>query len=134
MSTRPKRIAITETRRCSATAAFSASEFEHHARARCHCPEETRFKRLALRFVKSLSRASAWDAPDGKSLSSATPPLQKARRHYLELPVSLPQHSGRAGKEERSQPPPSAWISVTASTMRRPRRFTAVISAARAAF
>ena len=39
---------------------------------------------------------------------------------------SLPQHSGRSGKAERSQPPPSAWMSSTESTMRRPRRFTAV--------
>src|SRR6266436_2699253 len=49
------------------------------------------------------SRASAWNAPDRKSLSSGTPPLQKARRHYLELPVSLPQHSGRAAAERLYQ-------------------------------
>src|SRR6267142_1163255 len=60
--------------------------------------------------------------------------VRPARLDYLVLLASLPQHSGRAGKEERSQPPPSAWISVTASTMRRPRTFTAAISAARAAF
>src|SRR5260370_41766646 len=92
-------------------------------------PERRHSKALPL----DSSRASAWNAPDGKSLSSGTPSLQKARQHYLELLVSLPQHSGRAGKEERSQPPPSAWISVTASTMRRPRILTAVTSSERAA-
>jgi hypothetical protein len=57
----------------------------------------------------------------------------KNEYHYLEVLVSLPQHSGRAGKEERSHPPPRAWTSVTASTMRRPRIFTAVTSSERAA-
>jgi hypothetical protein len=60
-----------------------------------------------------------------------TPP--KAGENHLELLVSLPQHSGRAGKEERSQPPPSAWIRRTALVMRRPRILTAVTSSVRAA-
>src|SRR5229473_2581671 len=64
---------------------------------------------------------------------SRTPPLRKARQVYLEMLVSLPQHSGRAGRAERSQPPPRAWTRVTASTMRRPRIFTAVSSSVRAA-
>jgi hypothetical protein len=52
---------------------------------------------------------------------------------HLELVVSLPQHSGCSGNEERSHPPPSACTSVTASTIRRPRIFTAVTSSERAA-
>src|SRR5882762_4296556 len=57
----------------------------------------------------------------------------KNGHRYLDVLVSLPQHSGRSGKAERSQPPPSAWTSVTAATMRRPRRFTALTSSERAA-
>src|SRR5216684_31193 len=60
-------------------------------------------------------------------------PLPKAGENHFELLVSLPQHSGRSGNADRSQPPPSAWTSVTASTMRRPRIFTAVTSSERAA-
>src|SRR5260370_63125 len=43
---------------------------------------------------------------------------------YLEVLVSLPQHSGRRGSSELSHPPPKAWTSSTAFTMRRPRTFT----------
>src|SRR5260370_2791006 len=57
----------------------------------------------------------------------------KDRRYYLEVLVSLPQHSGRTGNSELFQPPPRAWTSVTASAMRRPRILTAVISSERAA-
>jgi hypothetical protein len=32
----------------------------------------------------------------------------KNGRHYLEVLVSLPQHSGRCGSSELFQPPPSA--------------------------
>jgi hypothetical protein len=53
--------------------------------------------------------------------------------YYLEVLVSLPQHSGRSGNADRSHPPPRAWTSVTASTMRRPRMLTAVTSSERAA-
>jgi hypothetical protein len=41
------------------------------------------------------------------------------------LLTSLPQHSCRAGKFGRSQPPPRAWINDAAFAMRRPRIFTA---------
>src|ERR1700740_1227484 len=54
-------------------------------------------------------------------------------KHHFELIVSLPQHSGRCGSSEVFQPPPSAWTSVTALTMRRPRMFTAVTSSESAA-
>src|SRR5271169_499432 len=57
----------------------------------------------------------------------------KVGQNHFALTVSLPQHSGRAGKDERSQPPPSAWTRVTASTIRRPRIFTAVTSSESAA-
>jgi hypothetical protein len=60
-------------------------------------------------------------------------PLPQVGENYLEVVVSLPQHSGRAGNSALFQPPPRAWTSVTASTMRRPRRFTAVTSSERAA-
>jgi hypothetical protein len=59
--------------------------------------------------------------------------LPKTGENYFELMVSLPQHSGRSGNADRSHPPPSAWTSVTASTMRRPRILTAVTSSERAA-
>jgi hypothetical protein len=60
-------------------------------------------------------------------------PLLKVGDDHFESLVSLPQHSGRSGKTERSQPPPRAWTRVTASTMRRPRMLTAVSSSERAA-
>jgi predicted RNA-binding Zn-ribbon protein involved in translation (DUF1610 family) len=59
--------------------------------------------------------------------------LPKTEENHFELMVSLPQHSGRSGNADRSHPPPSAWTSVTASTMRRPRILTAVTSSERAA-
>jgi len=37
---------------------------------------------------------------------------EKNRHHYLEVLISLPQHSGRWGKLELFQPPPRAWTSV----------------------
>jgi hypothetical protein len=52
---------------------------------------------------------------------------------YLASCGSLPQHSGRLGSSELFQPPPRAWTSETASTRRRPRIFTAVISSDSAA-
>jgi len=52
---------------------------------------------------------------------------------YLEVLVSLPQHSGRRGSSELAHPPPKAWTSSTALTMRRPRIFTEVSSSERAA-
>src|SRR6266849_10028706 len=81
------------------------------------------------RGMSREKRASKTEKP----LSSETAHLRMARQHYLELLVSLPQHSGRAGKEERSQPPPSAWIRRTALVIRRPRILTAVTSSVRAA-
>jgi hypothetical protein len=57
----------------------------------------------------------------------------KNGHHYLAVLVSLPQHSGCSGKAELSHPPPEAWTSRTASTMRRPRILTAVSSSVRAA-
>src|SRR5437879_9668588 len=60
-------------------------------------------------------------------------PAAKNGLLYLEVLVSLPQHSGRAGKEELSQQPPSAWIRKTALVIRRPRILTAVTSSVRAA-
>jgi hypothetical protein len=50
------------------------------------------------------------------------------------LLTSLPQHSGRSGRLERSHPPPRAWISKTVFAIRRPRILTAVTSSPRAAF
>ncbi|MCU1253694.1 MAG: hypothetical protein JWQ49_6723 [Edaphobacter sp.] len=44
------------------------------------------------------------------------------------LLTSLPQHSGRSGKLERSHPPPRAWTSKTVFAIRRPRILTAVSS------
>jgi hypothetical protein len=79
------------------------------------------------------TNTSGLKVPDGEITPSGTPPLRKGREYYLELLVSLPQHSGCSGNAERSQPPPRAWTSVTASTMRRPRIFTAVSSSERAA-
>ncbi len=79
------------------------------------------------------TNTSGLKVPDGEITPSGTPPLRKARKRYLELVVSLPQHSGCSGNAERSQPPPRAWTRVTASTMRRPRIFTAVSSSERAA-
>src|SRR5271165_1660359 len=35
--------------------------------------------------------------------------------------TSLPQHSGRAGKLERSHPPPRVWINNTVFAIRRPK-------------
>src|SRR5260370_808499 len=59
--------------------------------------------------------------------------LSKAGENHFELLVSLPQHSGRSGNADRSQPPPRACMRVTASTIRRPRIFTAVTSSESAA-
>lgn len=67
---------------------------------------------------------------EGVSLEFIT---AESNENHFELLVSLPQHSGRSGKEERSHPPPRACTSVTAYTMRRPRIFTAVTSSERAA-
>jgi hypothetical protein len=53
----------------------------------------------------------------------------------LELLVtSLPQHSGRLGRLDRSHPPPRASINNTALAIRRPRIFTEVTSSDKAAF
>jgi hypothetical protein len=47
--------------------------------------------------------------------------------------ASLPQHSGRSGRLERSHPPPSACMSNTVFAIRRPRMLTAVTSSVSAA-
>jgi len=56
------------------------------------------------------------------------------RAHLELLATSFPQHSGRAGKLDRSHPPPRACIRSTAFAMRRPRMLTAVTSSESAAF
>jgi len=56
-----------------------------------------------------------------------------SRRSHLALLASLPQHSGRSGKSDRSHPPPRACISNTVFAIRRPRILTPVTSSASAA-
>src|SRR5438309_5068243 len=71
---------------------------------------------------------------DSKTPSIGIPPLRKVQQRYLEvLLICFPQHSGRWGRLELFQPPPRAWTSSTASTMRRPRILTAVSSSVSAA-
>src|ERR1700686_3609298 len=84
----------------------------------------------ANRHFESLNRKAQ---EGGSRRSQGTARLRKERQHYFELLASLPQHSGRSGNSELFQPPPRAWTSVTASTMRRPRILTAVTSSERAA-
>src|SRR5258708_20311226 len=75
------------------------------------------------------------DAMCGRARLAHSTGLNDARNelHYLEALVSLAQHSGRSGKSVLSHPPPKAWTSSTAFTMRRPRILTEVSSSERAA-
>src|ERR1700756_4570560 len=95
-------------------------------------PQPCRRPSSILKAVSESRRAGELEM-DSKAPLCGSSPYRKAQQHYLELLVSLPQHSGRSGKAERSQPPPRAWMRPTALTMRRPRIFTAVTSSERAA-
>src|ERR1700676_2446612 len=81
--------------------------------------------------IDSTHRGGTTGTLEEERIKRSTPTCECG--NYFELAVNLPQHSGRAGNSELFQPPPRACTSVTASTIRRPRIFTAVTSSERAA-